>query len=257
MPLSHLSVPERDRVRADAARMRDLLRGVRDARSDARDFALFDVRDQLAGLGVAREQIDAFDAQDDEALDDHIGQAHAMATAFGAEDDQNSALFGDGGQHVLQGGSGEDVIGVEAPTPPARAAGHFVRGAIERGAEFFAAPIRTAQRLGNEERKRALERAGSAGEPTAHNNRYDAERHARWNYRMAKELGPGWATALGTAYELKEFAPFETLGETLMDLRNNGVGIGQARAGGGAPSHRTPGIVTMERRGSRYPTTFK
>jgi hypothetical protein len=62
---------------------------------------------------------------------------------------------------------------------------------------------------------------------------------------------------LGSAYELKEFAPLRTLGETLMDLHNNGVGIGQARAGGRAPTYRTPGIVTMERKGARYPSSIE
>lgn len=48
---------------------------------DARDFALFEARDELPGLGVDAAQIDGFDAQDDAALDHHIGQAHAVATA--------------------------------------------------------------------------------------------------------------------------------------------------------------------------------
>jgi hypothetical protein len=113
MPFSHLSAAERERLRSDAVRLRDLLHGVRNARADERDFALFDVRDQLAGMGVPTERIDSFDARDDDALNEHIGQAHAMAVALGAEDDADrSSLFGGSGHPVLQGGPGEDAISV-------------------------------------------------------------------------------------------------------------------------------------------------
>ena len=266
MTFSNLPPTRRAALRDDAVRLRAILRGVRGARSDERDFALFDARDELKGLGVDATQIDSFDPRDDAALDHHIGQAHAVATALGAPDEaDHSALFGDGGQDTLAGGGGEDVvfggpgddtISLTASRWPASAV-QVIGDAVNRSVNIIADPLRTAERLGQEERARALERAGLAGEKTAHNNRYDAERHARWNYRMAQELGPVWATAIGTGYELKEFAPLRNLGETLMDLHNNGGGVGQAQAGGNPPTYNTPGIVTMERRGSRYPTGLK
>lgn len=38
-----------------------------------------------------------------------------------------------------------------------------------------------------------------------------------------------------------------------MDLHNNGVGIGQARAGGGMPDLRTPGLQWFKGTDARYP----
>jgi hypothetical protein len=58
-------------------RLLTLLREVRAAKSDARDFALFDRRDALAALGVPMDEIDKFDAHDDAALDRHIGRVQA------------------------------------------------------------------------------------------------------------------------------------------------------------------------------------
>ncbi len=67
-----------------AQRLADLLHEVRQARPDARDFALFDRRDALAELGVPHHLIDGFDAPDDAALDGHIAQAPAAAGGGGA-----------------------------------------------------------------------------------------------------------------------------------------------------------------------------
>jgi hypothetical protein len=58
---------------------------------------------------------------------------------------------------------------------------------------------------------------------------------------MAKEIGAGLATAVGIGHELTTF-PWK-LDEMGMDLHNNGVGIGKARAGGATPDVRTPGLM--------------
>ena len=78
------------RARDDAMRPLTLLREVRAAKAEARDFALFDRRDAIARLGVPHDEIDAFDAQDDDALDRHIAEARAVATAYGAPEDDDS-----------------------------------------------------------------------------------------------------------------------------------------------------------------------
>ena len=78
---------QREALRDDAVRLRDILREVRRANSDGRSFALFDARDALQALGIDADMIDGFDAGDDAALDHHIDQAHAVATALGAADD--------------------------------------------------------------------------------------------------------------------------------------------------------------------------
>lgn len=56
-----------------------LLTEVRQAKPDARDFALFERRDALNALGVPHAQIDGFDATDDAALDEHIADARIAA----------------------------------------------------------------------------------------------------------------------------------------------------------------------------------
>lgn len=104
-------------VRDDAMRLLTLLREVRAAKPDERDFALFDRRDAFNALGAPYEQIDAFDAQDDGALDRHIAAARAVATAYGAPDDEGSILSGSSGQDVLVGSGAGDLIGVTARKP--------------------------------------------------------------------------------------------------------------------------------------------
>ena len=63
---------QREALRDDAVRLRDILREVRRANSDGRSFALFDARDALQALGIDADMIDGFDAGDDAALDHHI-----------------------------------------------------------------------------------------------------------------------------------------------------------------------------------------
>jgi hypothetical protein len=106
-------------ARDKSLRLLNLLRGVREAKPDARDFALFDRRDDLAALGVPHAQIDSFDARDDAALDRHIADAGAAARRLGAVDASDpDLLFGDSGQDVLRGGDDGDALTVSAAKPP-------------------------------------------------------------------------------------------------------------------------------------------
>ena len=246
MTFDNFPPSRRDALRDDAVRLRAILRGVRGARSDERDFALFDARDELKGLGVDAAQIDAFDAHDDAALDHHIGQAHAVATALGALDEaDHSALWGEGGVETLAGENGNDTLlgggmddrieetAAKAPHPPTL--NERVMGSAPM--QHITRPFKIANRLAHEEAARAKEearRAGvfnSRGLPDSSNNQFDAERHARWAYRTAKEVGPRWATIFGVGHELDNLVHGGPVRETVMDLHNNGVGIGQARAG--------------------------
>lgn len=107
------------RARDDAMRLLTLLREVRAAKPDARDFALFDRRDALNALGAPYGQIDGFDATDDAALDAHIANARAVATTYGApEDDDHSALWAERGREMMQGGAGDDRLGVTTVKAP-------------------------------------------------------------------------------------------------------------------------------------------
>ena len=116
----------------------------------------------MKGLGVDAAQIDAFDAHDDAALDHHIGQAHAVATALGALDEaDHSVLWGESGVETLAGGMGDDTIdvtAVKAPSPfesrvaqAGQAIANNVGGAYSR----IANSPSVAERIGREEVLRA------------------------------------------------------------------------------------------------------
>jgi hypothetical protein len=67
---------------SDAAlKLHGLLSEVRRAPKDGRDFALFERGDELGKLGIGYDQINAFDATDDAALDHHIAAAASAARA--------------------------------------------------------------------------------------------------------------------------------------------------------------------------------
>ena len=105
------NLSQRQALRDDAVRLRDILREVRRANSDGRSFALFDARDALQALGIDADMIDGFDAADDAALDRHIGQAHAVATALGAPDDaDHTALFGDADEVTVTGSAAPEGL---------------------------------------------------------------------------------------------------------------------------------------------------
>jgi RHS repeat-associated protein len=113
------------------------------------------------------------------------------------------------------------------------------------GAKSFSQAMGTANKLANSEFLRSKTNA-TANNLIPHNNIYDAERHARWTYRMATETGSGWAGVFGTGYELTGMLNGQPLAEMLMDLNNNAVGLQAAMNGAGMPTTSTPGLMTLE-----------
>lgn len=72
-----------------------------------------------------------------------------------------------------------------------------------------------------EEEMRARLANGSLPPGRAHNDAADAFRHALWNYKMAKRIGPEAAKRFGDAHEISAVNDPE---ERLMDLYNNEIG---------------------------------
>jgi RHS repeat-associated protein len=128
---------------------------------------------------------------------------------------------------------------------PSRSRNGIPRGAGAIG--FFEAKA-IAERIAKEELKRTrtlTEKHGRGG----HNDRYDAERHARWVYRMSMEIGSGWAGLFGFAHEIEGLLNTsrpQPLIEMRMDLNNNKVGMQSAIQGRGAPTMDTPGLTFIE-----------
>jgi hypothetical protein len=75
-----------------------------------------------------------------------------------------------------------------------------------------------------------------------HNDLFDAERHARWTYRMSMELGAVYADLFSTGHEFEGLLT-QPLIEMSMDLLNNSVGMAAALNGSGMPTMSTPGLV--------------
>jgi hypothetical protein len=110
---------------------------------------------------------------------------------------------------------------------------------------------------------RARDQVAAAG-AKPYDNIYDAEKHARASYRTAKDVGPGWAWALGWLNEAGGMArgganavrealsggnPLEPLRAELraseMDVNNNAVGRREAAANRPIPSRQTAGLRTL------------
>jgi hypothetical protein len=79
-----------------------------------------------------------------------------------------------------------------------------------------------------------------------HNDIYDAERHARWVYRMSVAVGSGWAGLFGLGHEVEGAASGQPFIEMQMDLNNNSIGMNAAINGSGIPTRSTPGLVTIQ-----------
>lgn len=87
------------------------------------------------------------------------------------------------------------------------------------------AKIHKARQIAGEELQTSIANAREAGLPDAHNNSYDALRHARWSQRMADEIGPVFARVAGLEHELEgSLLHGQGMDEALMDLRNNAEG---------------------------------
>jgi hypothetical protein len=62
--------------------------------------------------------------------------------------------------------------------------------------------IRRGVQIGREEAQRTAELVNH-DQDLARDSIHDAERHARWTYRMLQEIGPGWATQLSNLQEVR------------------------------------------------------
>jgi RHS repeat-associated protein len=106
-----------------------------------------------------------------------------------------------------------------------------------------------AHQIGNEELARTRKIAPEGG----HNDLYDAERHARWTYRMAQELGWKWADLFSGGHELwDEPTHFQPSNELLMDSHNNLIGIDAARNGQPIPTVASLGLIYIHNEDGDY-----
>lgn len=93
----------------DAARLHGLLRELRGAPKNAREFAVFDRRDDWAKLGIGDSDFDGVDLSDDALIDHHIAQTGAAARALGHVEDDDT-IGGGEGDDSLVGGAGQDAL---------------------------------------------------------------------------------------------------------------------------------------------------
>ncbi|HEV2816261.1 MAG TPA: RHS repeat-associated core domain-containing protein, partial [Allosphingosinicella sp.] len=104
-------------------------------------------------------------------------------------------------------------------------------------------PAQRAREIAREELERTRRIAPPGG---GHNDIYDAERHARWVYRMAAELGVAAATAYSQGHEFEGLLSGSPLRETRMDLHNNEVGLYEFSAGHPIPTVNTPSLTYID-----------
>lgn len=100
-----------------------------------------------------------------------------------------------------------------------------------------------AQRIAEEELGRTFKLRGRGG---GHNDIYDAERHARWIYRVAREIDVPTAQAVGSAYELRGTLRGQPLRELRMDLHNNAVGLSEFLNGRPIPTIKTRELMYID-----------
>lgn len=107
-------------------------------------------------------------------------------------------------------------------------------------------PLSVARRIASEELRRteALVRQRGA---TGSNDLYDAERHARWTYRMSQEIGPRLAHQISSLYEMKGLLyDRQPVRNSRMDLHNNALGIREYLNNRPIPSTTTRGLMSLE-----------
>ena len=78
-----------------------------------------------------------------------------------------------------------------------------------------------------------------------HNDIFDAERHARWVYRMSVAVGSGWAGLFGAGHEGEDMLGGQPFSEMQMDMNNNSLGMNAAINGAGIPTRSTQGLMYM------------
>jgi RHS repeat-associated protein len=148
----------------------------------------------------------------------------------------------------LGGSSCSGTYSVGAPSSDNSRPGKAVPGVSTKsgippgaGAKSKDQAEKIARRIGDEEIARTyrITRGYKLG---GHNDLFDAERHARWVYRMSMEIGSGWAGVFATGHEFGEIfsQPFI---EMRMDLSNNSLGLKAAVDGLGMPTMSNPGLV--------------
>jgi hypothetical protein len=109
-------------------------------------------------------------------------------------------------------------------------------------------PLGVARRIAREEaaRTEALVRQRRIS-TRGFNDIYDAERHARWTYRMSQELGPRVAHKLSSIYEIKGLVyDRQPLRSSRMDLHNNAIGIREYLNNRPIPNISTRDLIYIE-----------
>ncbi|MEA3040593.1 MAG: lysozyme [Sphingomonadales bacterium] len=95
--------------------------------------------------------------------------------------------------------------------------------------------------------RQQLQQDGVSGENAGRNDIYDAERHARWMYRLTAEVGAWAGTAIGGLKEGWGAVKGAGGAETAMDFHNNEVGRQAALKGEPIPDrHVTPQLVYID-----------
>lgn len=107
-------------------------------------------------------------------------------------------------------------------------------------------PLGVARRIANEELQRTESLMRQRG-IRRFNDVYDAERHARWTYRMSQEIGPRLAHQISSLYEMKGLLyDRQPIRNSRMDLHNNALGIREYLNNRPIPSITTTGLMYLE-----------
>ena len=102
--------------------------------------------------------------------------------------------------------------------------------------------VKRGREIANEESRRTRQLTQGGG----HNDVFDAERHARWTYRMSQELGYKWADWISGAHELQDEVEYQQpSNEFAMDSHNNVVGINAAINGQPIPDRNNKDLIYM------------
>ncbi len=93
--------------------------------------------------------------------------------------------------------------------------------------------------------RQQLQQDGVTGKDAGHNDIYDAERHARWMYRLTSEVGAWAGKAIGALKEAWGMSKGAGGSETAMDLHNNEVGRSAALQRKLIPDRHTTGELVF------------
>jgi RHS repeat-associated protein len=110
------------------------------------------------------------------------------------------------------------------------------------GAKSASEAAAIARQIANEELART-KRITDNYRLGGHNDIFDAERHARWVYRMSVAVGSGWAGLIAAGHEGEGMLGGQPFNEMRMDMNNNSLGMNAAINGAGIPNRSTPGLM--------------